>query len=104
MIVQQMLSNCREIFFRRFLQTTIKPAFQDFRNMLIDSYVKPLRCFSNNVTNAVKSKFVDDVTFFSNIAKVSRKNRSACSKSIENYSLFQLQFSLISVNSLTKTF
>ena len=58
-----MLPNRREVFFRWFLRTAIKPAFQDFRNMLIDSYMKPLRCFSHVVTTTVTTKYIDDVTF-----------------------------------------
>ena len=52
-------------FFRRIYRTTIKPAFLDFRNMLIDSYVKPVWLLGEN------------------ISKVSRKNRSACSENLE---------------------
>ena len=63
MIVQHILPNRREVFFCRILQKNIKPAVQDFQNMLIDSYVKLLRCFSHVVSTTVTIKFIDDVFF-----------------------------------------
>ena len=50
--------------FRRFFQTTIISVFQYFWNMLIDSNVKPSRCFSHVVTTTVTTKLIDYVTFF----------------------------------------
>ena len=65
-IVQQMLPNRRDFFsfFVGFSERPNKPAFQNFRNMLIDSYMKSLRYFSHVVTTTMITKFVDVVTFF----------------------------------------